>query len=145
MHLNSKYQLFINGREKVGIKTLKIPKAFIDYSQTINHLYENLEDYNPARKGRVLIVFDDMIADMESNEKLSPIVTELFLWGWRVNISLVFISQPYFKVRKSVRLNAAHYFIMKSSSKRKLKQVASKQSSNIHFKDFVKLYKKSFQ
>ena len=79
MHLNLKYQLFINGREKVGIKTLKIPKAFIDYSQTINHLYENLEDYNPARKGRVLIVFDDMIADMESNEKLSPIVTEMFL------------------------------------------------------------------
>ena len=79
MHLNSKHQLFINGREKVGIKPLKIPKAFLDYSQTINHLYENLEDYNPARKGRVLIVFDDMIADMESNEKLSPIVTELFL------------------------------------------------------------------
>ena len=90
-------------------------------------------------------MFDVMIADMECNEKLSPIVIELFLWGWRVNISLVFISQPYFKVRKSVRLNAAHYFIMKSSSKRKLKQVASKQSSDIDFKDFLKLYKGYFK
>ena len=62
----SKYQLLINGREKVGIKTIKNSKAFIDYSQTIDDGYENLEDYNPTKKRRVLIVFDDMIAGMES-------------------------------------------------------------------------------
>ena len=62
----SKYQLLINGREKVGIENLKNPKAFIDYSQIID-VYKNLEDYNPAKKKRVLIVFD-MIADIESNK-----------------------------------------------------------------------------
>ena len=66
----SKYQLLINGREKVGIENLKNPKAFIDYSQTIDDVYENLEDYNPTKKRRVLIVFDDMIADMESHKKM---------------------------------------------------------------------------
>ena len=65
----SNYQLLITGREKVGIKRLKNPKVFIDHSQTINDLYQNLEDYNPTKKRRVLIVFDDVIADMESNKK----------------------------------------------------------------------------
>ena len=82
----SKYQLRINGREKVAIKTLNNPNAFIDYSQTIDYVYENLEDYNPTKKRRVLIVFDDMVADMESNKKLSPIVTEWFLRGRKLNI-----------------------------------------------------------
>ena len=67
----SKYQLLINGREKVGIENLKNPKAFIDYSQTIDDVYENLEDYNPTKKRRVLIVFDDMIADMESIKSMN--------------------------------------------------------------------------
>ena len=70
--------MLINGREKVGIENLKNPKAFIDYSQTIDDVYENLEDYNPTKKRRVLIVFDDMIADMEYNKKLSPYITILF-------------------------------------------------------------------
>ena len=66
----SKYQLFIKGREKVGIENFKNPKAFLDYSQTIDDVYENLEDYNPTKKRRVLIVFDDMIADIESDRKM---------------------------------------------------------------------------
>ena len=70
--------MLINRREKAGIKKLKNPKAFIDYSQIINDVYENLEDDNPTKKRGVLIVFVDIIADMESNKKLSPIVTELF-------------------------------------------------------------------
>ena len=88
----SKYQLLINRREKVRIKKIKSSKAFIDYSQTIDNIYKNLEDYTPTKKRRVLIVFDDMIADMESNKKLSTTVTELFLRGRKLNISLVFIS-----------------------------------------------------
>ena len=67
----SKYQFLINGREKVGIENLKNPKAFFDYSQTIDDVYENLEEYNPTKKRRVLIVFDNRIADMESNKMLS--------------------------------------------------------------------------
>ena len=64
---------------------------FIHYSQAIDHVYENLEDYGPTKKRRVSIVFDD-IGDMEANKKLSPKVTELFLWERKLNISLVFIS-----------------------------------------------------
>ena len=66
----SKYQLLINGTEKVGVENLKNPKAFTDYSQTNDDIYENLEGYNPINRRRVLIVFDDMIADMESNKKI---------------------------------------------------------------------------
>ena len=81
-----------------------------------------------------------MIADMESNEKLSPIVTELLLRGRKHNISLVFTSQSYFKISKIIRLNAAQYFIMKIPKKRVLQQIASNHSSDIDFKDFRKLY-----
>ena len=93
--------MLINGRGKVGIGILKKPKAFIDYySQRIDDLYDNLEDYNPTNKRIVLVVVDDMIADMESHK----IVTELFLRGRKLNISLIFISLSYFKVPKTIRL-----------------------------------------
>ena len=67
--LESNYQLLIDGRKKVGIENLKNPKAFIDYSWAIGYVYENLKDYSPTRKRRFLIVFYDMIADIESNRK----------------------------------------------------------------------------
>ena len=111
----SKYQLLINQREKIGIENLKNPKSFIDYSQTIDDVYENLEDYNPTKKRRVLIVFDDAIANMESNKKLSPIATELFLRGRKLIISLYFISQSYFKVPKTIRLNCNTLFYHENS------------------------------
>ena len=130
-----KYQLLINGRKKVGIKKLKNPKAFIDYSQTIDDIYKNLEDYNPTKKRRVLTVFDDIITDMESNKKLSPIVTELFLRRRKLNILLIFRPQSYFKVPKIIVLNAAHYFIIN------ILTIVSNHSLNIDFKDFMKLYK----
>ena len=82
----SKYQLLINEREKVGIKELKNGKAFINYSQAIDDVYKNLQYYNPTMKRKVSIVFDDMIADMEANKNLNPIVAELFLRGRRVDI-----------------------------------------------------------
>ena len=92
--LESKYQLLINGGEKVQNKTLKNPKAFIDYSQTIDDVYENLKDYNPTKKRRVLIVFDDMIAYIESNKNLIPIVPEKRKRTcFHMLFSLIFISQ----------------------------------------------------
>ena len=105
----SKYQLLLNWREKVGIKKLKNPKALTEHSQTID-VYENLEDYNPRYKREGLIVFDDTIADMEANKQLHSIVTELFLRGRKLNISLVFISQPHFKVLKTIRLKCITLF-----------------------------------
>ena len=86
-------------------------------------------------------MFDDMIADMESNKKLSPIATELLLTGREVNTSLVFISQSYSKLLATIRLNATHYFIMKIPNKRELQQVASNHLSDTEFKDFMKLFK----
>ena len=86
----SKYQLLIYGREKIGVKYEKILKVFIDYSQIIDNVYE---EYNPSKKRKVLIVIYDMIADMKANKKSSPIVTELFIRGRKLNISLVFVSQ----------------------------------------------------
>ena len=76
---------------------------------------------------------------MKSNKKLSPKVTELFLRGRKLNISLVFKSQFYFKVYKTIRLNATHYFIMKISNKRELHQNSSNHLSDIDFKDFITL------
>ena len=86
-------------------------------------------------------MFDDIIVDMEPNKKLSPIVTEVFLRGRKVNVSLVFISQSYFKVSKTMRLNATCYFIKKIPNKRELEQIPSNHSSDIEFKDFMQLHK----
>ena len=77
--------MFVKGKEKVRIENLKSPKALIDYLKTFDDVYENLEDYNPAKKRRVLIVFDD-ITDMEKNKELTPKVTGLFLRGRKLNI-----------------------------------------------------------
>ena len=104
-------------------------------------VYKNIEDYNLGKERKVLIVFDDMIADMINNEKLNPIVTELFIRGRKLNISIVFITQSYFKVPKDVRLNSTHFFIMKILNKRELQQIALSHSSDFDFKDFMKIYK----
>ena len=78
---------------------------------------------------------------MEANKKLSPVITELFLRGRKLNIPLVFISKSCFKVPKTIRLNATHYFIMKIPNERELQQIGSNHSSDIECKDFMKLYK----
>ena len=85
-----------------------------------------------------------MIADMLSNKKLNPIVTELFIRDRKLNIFLVFITQFYFAVPKDIRLNCTHYYIMKIPNKRELKQIASQNSSDIDFQDFINLYKKMY-
>ena len=101
-----------------------------------------IEDYNPGKKRKILIVFDDMIVDMINNKKLNPVVTELFIRGRNLNLSIAFIVQSYFKVPKDVRLNSTHFFIMKIPNKRELQQIALNHSSDIGFKDFMKVYKK---
>ena len=138
----TKYQYLINKREKVGLDHFDDPKAFMEYSDDMQDVYKNIEDYNPIKKRKVLIVFDDMIADMVNTKKLNPIVTELFISGRKINISIVFITQSYFKVPKDVRLNSTHFFILKIPNKRELQQIALNHSSDIDFKDFMKTYKK---
>ena len=105
----------------------------------MDDIYEKIEECNPNRKRKILIVFDDMIADMLSNKELNPIVTELFIRGRKLNISLVFITQSYFDVRKNIRLNSTHYSIMKIPNKQKLQQIALNHLSDIDFKNFMNL------
>ena len=140
----AKYQYLIKKREKVGLDHFDDHKAFIKYSNDI-HVYKNVEDYNQRKKRKVLIIFDDMIADMINNKKLNPIITELFIRGRKLNISIVFMTQSYFKVPKDVRLNYTHFFIMKIPNKRELQQIALNHSSDINFKDFMKIYKNTLK
>ena len=126
----------------MGLDHFDDPKAFIECSNDMQDVYKNIEDYNPGKKCKVLIIFDDMIVDMINNKELDPIVTELFIRGRNLNISIIFIIQSYFKVPKDVRLNSKHFFIMKISNKRELQQSALNHSSGIDFKDFMKIYKK---
>ena len=105
-------------------------------------VYKNIEEYNPGEKRKVLIFFDDIIANISNNKKLNPIVTELFIRSRKLNISIAFITQSYFKLPKAVRVNSTHFFIMKISNKRELQQIALNHSSDIDFKDFMKIYKK---
>ena len=109
----AKYQYLINKREKVGLDHFNDPKAFMDYSNDMQDVYINIEDYNPDKKEKVLIVFDDMIADMINKKKLNPIVTELFIRGKERNNSIVLITQSYFKIPKDVKLNPTHFFMIK--------------------------------
>ena len=137
-----KYQYLINKRERVGINHLNDPKAFIEYANDVHDVYKNIDNYNPDKENKILIVFDDMIADMINNKKLNSVVTELFIRGRKLNISLIFITQSYFKVPKDVRNNNTHFFIMKIPNKRELMQIAINHSSDINTKHFIETYGK---
>ena len=137
----SKYEHLIKNLENAGIKHLNDSKAFIDYSNTMDDVYENIDDYNLNRKRKILIVFDDMIADIMTNKKFQSIIKELFIRCRKINISLVFITQSYFFVPKDVRLNSTHYFIMKLNNKGELKNIAINYSEDIDHKDFMKIYR----
>ena len=100
----TKYLSLINKRESTRLKHFNDPKAFIEYSNDKQDVYKNTCEYNSDKERKILIVFDDMIADMINNKKLNSIVTDLFIRGRKLNISLLFITQSYFKVPKDVRL-----------------------------------------
>ena len=85
----------------------------------MHDVYKSINYYNLDKK-KILIVFDDMVADMIHNKKLDSIVTEWFITGWKLDISLVFIMQSYFKIPKDVRLNTTHFFIAKIPNRRAL-------------------------
>ena len=107
----------------------------------MDDINKNIEEYNPSSKRKILIVFNDMIAHILSNEKLNPIVTKLFIRGRKLNIPLVFITQSYFDVSKN-RQNSTLYFIREIPSKQELLQIAFNHSSDIDFKDVMNLCKR---
>ena len=136
-----KYEHLIKNRENAGIKHLNDSKAFIEYSNTMNDVYENIHFYNINRKRKVLIVFDDMIADIMTNKTFQSIIKELFFRCRKINISLVFITKSYFSVPKDVRLNSTHYLIMKINNKREVQNITINHSADIDYKDFIKIYR----
>ena len=107
----------------------------------MNDICKNIQECNLKKKRRILIILDDMIADMLSSKNLNPILTELFIVGRKLNISFAFIKQSYFVVPKNIRLNSTHFFVMKTPNKRELEKIANNHSSAIEFKDFMNLYK----
>ena len=105
----------------------------------MSDVFTNIDDYNKQRKRKVLIIFDDMIADIMSSENFKAIIKELFIRYRKLNISI--IAQSYFRTPKDARLNSTHFVIMKIQSKKELQNIAQENSGDIDFKDFLKIYK----
>ena len=136
-----KYEFLIKNRENAGLKYLNDSKAFIECSNTMDGVYENIDDYNPNKKRKILIIFDDMIADILTNKKFQAIIKDLFIRCRKPHISLAFITQSYFSVPIDVRLNSTHYLIMKIKNRRELQNIAFNHSADIDCKDFMKIYR----
>ena len=107
----------------------------------MDDVYENIHGYKKKKKRKILIVLDDMITNIVTNKKFQSIMKELFIRCRKLNISLVFITQSYFSVPKDVRLNSAHYLIMKINNKRELQNIAINHSADIDYQDFMKVYR----
>ena len=107
----------------------------------MDDVYKNINVYNPIRGRKILIVFDDMIADIISNKKFQARIKELFIRRRKLNISLVFITHSYFFVPKDVRINSMHYLIMKINNKKELQNIAINHCADIEYKDFIKIYR----
>ena len=116
-----KHQFLIKKRLGAEIKYLNDLEAFIELSNTMDDIYNNINDYNPTRKTKILIVFDDMTANITTNKNFQATVKELFIIiGGKLIISLVFITHSYFSVPNKVRLNCTHYLIMTIHNKGEL-------------------------
>ena len=136
-----KYEYLINKREQAGIiKNLNDPHAFIEYSHDMNDVLDDINDYNKNRDKKVLIVFDDMIADIEYNKNFKRIIKELFYRALKINVSIVFITQSYFRALKDTRLNSTHYILMRIGNKKELKRIAEEKSGHLDYKHFFKMY-----
>ena len=96
----AKYQYLINKREGVAINHFSDPKAFIEYSNDMHDVYKNIDEYNPDKENKILIVFDDMIADIINSKKINSVVTELFIRGRKLNISLALLPNRTLKFQK---------------------------------------------
>ena len=107
----------------------------------MHDVYKNINYYNSDKENKILIVFDDIIADMINNKKLTSVVTELFIRGRKLNIFLVCLTQLFFKVPKDVKVNTTYFSISKIPNKRELREIAINDSSDISAKDFINIYR----
>ena len=136
-----KYKLLIDKREKAGINLNNDLNAFIEYSNSMDDILSDIEDYNKKRKRKVLIMFDDMISHVMSDKKAQQILKDLFIRCRKLNISLCFLTQSYFSVPKDVRLNFTHYILFKLNNRRELQNIATDHSADIDYKDFIEIYR----
>ena len=136
----SKYKYLINKREQAGTKNLNDPKAFIEYSDDMNDVLDDINNYNKNRNKKVSIIFDDMIADIMRSETFKAIIKELFIRCRKLNISIVVTTQSYFRAPKDARLNSTHYILMKIGNKKELKSIAEEKSGHLDYKDLLKMY-----
>ena len=133
-----KYEYLINKREQAGIKNLNDTHAFIEYSDDMDDVLDDINNYNKNRDKKVLIVFDDMVADIEYNKKFKRIIKGLFYRARKINVSIVFIT--HFRALKDARLNSVHYILMKIGNKKELKHIVEEKSGHLDYKDFLKIY-----
>ena len=117
-----KYEYLINKREQAGYDVL-----------------DDINNHNKNRDKKVLIVFDDMIADIEYNKNFKRII-KVFYRARKINVSIVFITQSYFRALKDARLNSTHYILMKIGNKKELKRIAEEKSGHLDYQDFLKIY-----
>ena len=136
-----KHEYVIKKREDMGIKHVNNQNAYIECSNTMDDVYENIHDYNSSSRGKFLIVFDDMIADIMNNKKYKAMIKEFLIRCRKLNISPVSIMQSYFPVPKDVRLNSTHYLIMKINNRKELQNIAINHSADIDYQDFIKIYR----
>ena len=101
---------------------------------------DDINNYNINRDKKVLIVFDDMIPYIEYNKNFTQIIKELSYRARKINVSIVFITQSYFRALKDARLNSTHYILMKIGNKKELKRIAEEKSGHLDYKDFLKIY-----
>ena len=133
--------MLIDKREKAGINFNNDPNAFIEYSNSMDDILSDIEDYNKKRKRKMLIIFDDMISHVMSDKKAQQILKDLFIRCRKLNISHCFLTQSYFSVPKDVRLNCTHYILFKLNNRRELQNIAIDHSADIDDKDFIKIYR----
>ena len=122
-----KYEYLINKRGQAGIKNLNDPRTFLENSDDMN----DINNYNKNRDKKVLIDFYDMIADIEYNKNFKRIIKELFYRARKLKVSIVFITQSYFRALKDARLNSTHYILMKIGNKKELKSIAEEKSVHL--------------
>ena len=106
----------------------------------MNDVFDDINDYNKNRDKKVLIVFDDMIADIKYNKNFQRIIKERLYRARKINVSIVFITQSYFRALKDARLNSTHYILMRIGNKKELKRTAEEKSGHLDYKDFFKMY-----
>ena len=136
-----KYEYLINKREQAVIKNLNEPLySFIEYSDDMDDVLDDINNYNENRDKKVLMVFDDMIADIEYNKNFNRIIKEPFYRARKINVSVVFITQSFFRALKDARLNSTYYILMKTGNKKELKIIAGEKSGHLDYKDFLKIY-----